>query len=138
MSESCALCGCVVHRQGRYAEPTQRGRSHATKHHFVPQRFFGRSANRPRTVRPAIFKTSPWPVEDPTAVFCYECHEELLHNPVLLPEDLDAFRRLVALRGLDEARKPASRVKIAGRIELFHEVIAAGLEALLTEGSSAT
>ena len=27
--------------------------------------------------------------------YCYECHEELLHDPVLLPEDIRAFSELV-------------------------------------------
>ena len=44
--ENCAICGCQLHRQGDYAKPTIKGRSHATKHHFIAECFFGRSANR--------------------------------------------------------------------------------------------
>lgn len=65
-------------------------------------------------------------------VFCYECHEELVHNPVLLPEDIGAFARLVAKHGLAEVEKSDSRELICGRVILFHEVIAAGLKALLS------
>jgi hypothetical protein len=64
-------------------------------------------------------------------VYCYECHEELLHNPVLLPEDIRAFSVLVRVRNLDEQSKPEHRDKIAGRVALLHEVIASGLETLL-------
>jgi len=46
MAESCGICGCELNRSGNYATPTPEGRSHATAHHFVAERFFCRSANR--------------------------------------------------------------------------------------------
>lgn len=114
-TESCAICGCtVLRRAGTYARPTPDGRAHATRHHFVAERFYGRSANRSRTVRDGIFVACPWGVEGQTDVFCYECHEELLHNPVFLPADIAAFARLVHARGLDEPEKPDDRRKLAG------------------------
>jgi hypothetical protein len=61
--ERCAICGCLLHRSGEYAKPTVKGRSHATEHHFVAERFFGRSKNRKGTVRPAIFRECPWNLE---------------------------------------------------------------------------
>jgi hypothetical protein len=66
-------------------------------------------------------------------MFCYECHEELLHNPVLLPEDVSRFADLVRLSGLSETVKNEDRSKIAGRVALFHDVIARGLKVLLEE-----
>ncbi len=69
-------------------------------------------------------------------MFCYECHEELIHNPVLLPEDIARFAALVRQRGLSEEMKTESRELIAGRVALFHEVIARGLASLLQEGAS--
>ncbi len=63
-------------------------------------------------------------------MFCYECHEELLHNPVLLPEDLALFAALVRKRGFAETSKMEDRSKIAARVMLFHEVIARGLIAM--------
>ena len=36
----------MLHRDGDYAKPNIKGRSHATKHHYVAERFFGRSSNR--------------------------------------------------------------------------------------------
>ncbi len=136
MDERCLLCGCEIHREGDYARPTIKGRSHATKHHYVPERFFGRSQNRPNTQRDAIFNICPWDSEKDTAVFCYECHEEILHNPVLLPQDIEDMRTLVEMRGLNESIKPESREKIAGRIKLFHEIIVAGIRELLQKRNS--
>lgn len=129
--EACVICGCKLHRDGEYAKPTVKGRSHATEHHYVAERFFGRSANRPRTVREPIFKDDDWKSgEKKTAVYCYECHEELIHNPVFLPENISDFATLVHDRGLAETEKTDDRSKLAGRIRLLHEVIEAGLAAL--------
>jgi|SRR5207249_7762173 len=134
MSEHCAICGCRLRRtKDTYARPTQEGRSHATEHHFVAERFFGRSANRRGTKLPGMFDSCPWGHEGQSAVFCYECHEELLHNPVLLPEDVIRLADLVRMRGLSEESKPEDRSLIARRVVLLHEVIVRGLAALLEE-----
>lgn len=131
MFETCAICGCLLHRDGEYAKPTVKGRSHATEHHYVAERFFGRSKNRRGTQREAIFDECPWGMEGKTDVFCYECHEELLHNPVFLPEDIRRFAELVKLRKLSEETKTESRQKIGSRIKLLHEIIAKGLQEFL-------
>lgn len=136
-AERCALCNCLLTRRpGTYATPTVEGRSHATAHHYVAERFYGRSANRRGTQREPMFAECPWDVEGQSAVFCYECHELLLHNPVLLPEDVAAFATLVRDHGLDEDQKPQTAELIAGRVRLFHDVIRAGLAALAQEGQS--
>jgi len=77
-----------------------------------------------------VFKECPWNVEGKTAIFCYDCHEELLHNPVFLQEDIDRLAALVQKRGLNENKKAASKDKIAGRIKLLHKIIQLGLEKL--------
>lgn len=134
MTEQCAICGCELHRtRDTYACPTAEGRSHASKHHFVPERFFGRSNNRRGTQRVRIFDNCPWQAEGKSAVFCYDCHEELLHNPILLPDDIARFATIVKKRGLHETAKTDSRNKIAGRIELLHQVIERGLKELEKE-----
>jgi hypothetical protein len=131
MDETCAICGCQLHRTGEYAKPRTLGRSRATSHHLVAERFFGRSKNRPGTMREAIFETCPWGQDGKVLVFCYECHEELIHNPVILREDIERFAKLVRLRGLSEQKKTEGRSIIAGRIRLFQEVIAKGIETVL-------
>lgn len=135
MRELCAICGCDLKRLPKtYALPTVDGRSHATKHHYVAERFFGRSSNRKGTKHSGMFDSCPWGYEGEFGLFCYECHEELIHNPVLLPEDISQFAELVKLRGLSEVVKTDSREAIAGRVKLFHEVIVCGLAALLKDG----
>ena len=70
-------------------------------------------------------------MERETEIYCYECHEELLHNPVFLPEDILRFAELVRKNGLAEDKKTASREKLAGRIKLLHDVVESGLKRLL-------
>ena len=131
MTGKCAICGCITHREGDYAKPSIKGRSHATKHHYLAERFLGRSRNRRGEQREPIFTECPWNIEGQTGEFCYECHEELLHNPVLLETDIRGFARLVRSRRLGETRKTKNRDRIAGRIKLLHEVIERGIEKLL-------
>lgn len=136
MTEKCGICGCELNRSGNYATPTPEGRSHATAHHYVAERFFGRSANRKGKQRTPVFDTCPWGVEGEKAVFCYECHEELIHNPVFLPDDVEGFAELVVHRGLAESTKTESRNKLAGRIELLHEVVSRGIAELQEDYSN--
>jgi hypothetical protein len=139
MVEKCTICGCSLHRRaGTYAQASAEGRGHATRHHFVAERFFGRSTNRRGTKTEGIFSTCPWDQEGKYAVFCYECHEELLHNPVLLPDDMEIFAELVESRGLSESAKGSDRAKIAGRIALLHEVIARGLREIQSDSENRT
>lgn len=119
-----------MHWGGAYAVPSVEGRSHGTEHHYVAERFFGRSATRRGEQRERVFATCPWGLEGRRAAYCYECHEELLHNPVFTPNDIACFAQLVASRGLNEDDKPQTRDKLAGRITLLHEIIAEGLNAL--------
>jgi len=96
----------------------------------VAERFFGRSNNRRGTQRDRVFEECPWGIEGQTAVFCYDCHEELLHNPIFLTTDIACLADLVKERHLDEDRKTKSKDKIAGRIKLLHKIIQRGLEEL--------
>jgi len=77
----------------------------------------------------------PWGEEGESGMFCYECHEILLHNPVLLREDVECFAKLVRMHNLAEEVKPADYSKIAGRVRLFHEVITRGLKLLHEEAT---
>lgn len=134
MTERCAICGCQLHRtRNTYARLSVEGRSHATKHHYVAERFFGRSTNRRGTKTEGMFASCPWGREGESVIFCYECHEELIHNPVLLPEDISRFAELVNQRGFSEKTKTENRQAIAGRVKLLQEVIACGLASLLKE-----
>lgn len=131
MKETCAICGCKLYRAiDTYAKPTIQGRSHASAHHFIAERFFGRSKNRQGTQRVKIFKRCPWGHEGKQAFFCYDCHEEVIHNPVFLPDDIERLSKIVKARGLSEETKTESRDLLAKRIELLHEIISRGLLAV--------
>lgn len=67
-------------------------------------------------------------------MYCYECHEELLRNPVLLPNGVSAFSALVRARGLNEDDKPEDRSKVAGRIMLFPAGDFGGAEDIAGDG----
>lgn len=129
LKEICAICGCNLHRtRNTYALPTVQGRSHASNHHFIPERFFGRSENRKKSQRKKIFEQCPWGYEGKKEVFCYDCHEELLHNPVFLPEDIKRFSRIVKHKKLSEEVKTDAHNLLAERIKLLHEIISGGLK----------
>jgi hypothetical protein len=129
--ERCAFCNCLLHRSaGTYARPTVEGRSHATKHHLVAERFFGRSTNRRGTKTEGLFDKCPWDQEKITRLFCYECHEELLHNPVFVAEDVQRFKEIVKKHGFDEDQKSNDRMRLAGRVRLFQKALAIGLQTL--------
>ena len=89
------------------------------------------SANRPGEKRNGVFANNPWELKSQTGEFWYDCHEELLHNPVFLPEDIDRFSELVRRRRLNEGSKTENREKLAGRIKLLHEIFQRGIEELL-------
>jgi hypothetical protein len=131
--ENCAICGCLLNRNGKYASPTTEGRSHASEHHFVAERFFGRSGNGNKEIRLKIFEKCPWELKGKSEVLCYECHEILLHNPVFTREDIAGFAELVKLKKLDEPTKTDSCEKLAMRIQLLHEVIENGIKILKNE-----
>ena len=136
MVERCGLCGCKLHRRGNYAAASSVGRSHATRHHYVAERFFGRSANRRGSQRDRVFSRCPWALEGESSVYCYDCHELLLHNPVFLPSDIKSFSEIIRARGLAERMKERGYGKLAGRIQLLHEVIEAGLTSVLRRSST--
>jgi len=59
----------------------------------------------------------------------------LLHNPVLLSEDIKLFAEIVRNRGLSEEIKTESKEKIAGRIKLFQEIIQRGIKEIAKKNS---
>jgi len=135
MKEKCKICGCVLVRsdKGRkYAAHTTDGRAHRSGHHHVAQRFLKTRDKRGNEFQP-IFSKCPWEMGKKTVVLCYECHEELIQNPVFLPKDIENFRQLVKFRKFAENEKPENRKKLAGRIRLLNEVIETGIGKLLAK-----
>ena len=128
MKDRCNICGCKLEQSGKYA--TFEGRAHPSRHHHVAQRFLKTIDKNGNEFQP-IFSKCPWEIEKKTVVLCYECHEELIQNPVFLPKDIENFKQLVKFRKLAENEKPENRKKLAGRIKLLNEVIETGIEKLL-------
>ncbi len=137
MDSTCVICRCRIHRGGKdYGKPTLKERSHATTHHYVAKRFSSRSNSKGKPREPIFnLKNYPpqWEKQEKDGQFCYECHEELLHNPVFLDTDISQFAKLVKLKNLNESEKPGNKDRIAGRIVLLHEVIEKGIKAILAE-----
>jgi hypothetical protein len=126
VDNKCSICGCQIHRGGNdYAKPDTNGRSHATSHHCVAKRFFYHENQ--------IFDKNEYITQQDILELCYECHEELLHNPIFFRIDIERFAQLARLNHFNEKRKSNNRKKIAGRIRLLHEVIEQGIKTLLEQ-----
>src|SRR5207237_10445348 len=100
---------------------------------YVDQRFSGRSENRRGRQRERVFARCPCNLEGEFSIYCYDCHELLLHNPVLIPHDIERLRELIVARGYGERTKERGYRKLAGRIRLLHDVIDAGLASVLRQ-----
>jgi len=135
LKSHCQICGCKLSsKKGEYAKPTPSGRSHGTRHHYIAERFFGRTTNKRKyQANPVFTKEDYQEYAGQTETFCYECHEELLHNPVFLPKDIVKFAELTKKRHYDETdkEKTEERHKLGQRIKLLNEVISKGLDELL-------
>ena len=83
-SEHCALCGCELTR-GNNINPT--GRS---SHHRIPKRLERWTGAFSEELR------------NEEMLMCYFCHEQLLHNPILLPGTEERLAELFAGKGPDE------------------------------------
>jgi len=129
----CGLCGCVIHNNGGYAEPTVAGRSHRTKHHYVAERFFGRSNNRRGEIREGIFSDTELDIKPKIGEYCYDCHEELLHNPIILKTEMDKLSEIFKIIGANEDVKTESKDKLKQRIVTLKEVIRKGIDIYLSE-----
>ena len=132
--EKCAICGCTLNDDPKvYATDTEAGRGHRSKSHYIAERLLGRCRTQGDgifTGRERWLQGSGGKTED----LCFDCHEELLHNPVLLPDDIKRFRDLVFYYGYGERTKiDGDKKKLAKRIKLLHSVIEEGIKVLLAK-----
>jgi len=137
--QHCAICGCELFgarrdkekgqlkRKVQYGEDSPEGRSYRTKHHYIAKRFLGREIFSGGDEQRLIKNKRKY------TFLCYNCHEELLHNPMLLPDDIEDFHELVDKedKRLTEPTKGDDKDKLARRIELLHKVIETGIKVLL-------
>ncbi len=104
MTDRCTLCDCELTNTDYGRNLTDRSR-----HHRLPLRLSEWTGSFPEEMREELI------------VLCYWCHEEMIHNPILLPGVEQQLCRLFAGKGLDE------------RLRLFAEAIEKGAAALLAE-----
>ena len=131
--EKCEICGCqLTSKQDTYGQDTLAGRAHQTKHHNIAKRFYGQQNGRKPIFKKKDRTGNGWNVTR----CCFECHEELLHNPILTSKNIKTLSTLVKKTGSGERRKPEDKKRIANRILLFHAVIDTGLEALNRKNKS--
>ena len=119
--------------ENQYAKLSYEGRAHISKHHYVAERFFGRSKNRSTNKRTNFMEGEFKDHERKIGFFCYECHEVLLHNPVLLPEDIGLLKKIYKIKGLQEDVKTESYEKLKKKIIVLKEVISLGLKKYLED-----
>lgn len=130
----CVVCNGVGAR--RAPSQTPEGRSRLTHREMVPHALFGRNRKtRWRHDDPIdpVFTEDPWDAEGESTLMCAECRDQLLGQPVLLAWDLALLSSLIRQAGLSEEQRTSDRSKMAGRVQLFHEVIARGLLVLTEE-----
>mgnify|MGYP001619825991 CR=1 FL=1 len=125
---NCGLCGCALLRMGKYGEDNALGRCFPSEHHLVAKRFYGKNKNkRSKILDDDDFKK----FSNEKIKLCYDCHEELLHNPVLSPDNMKGFKELVRKKHWDERNKKDGKEKIRGRIKLLQEIIDKGINIML-------
>jgi len=110
----CQLCKAELqegNRNNTYG--TDGGMNHISRHHLFPKRF--RNYFTDDEIK-QIFQIEPPMV---LGEFCYECHEEVLHNLVLNREIIDKLSKL--FEGKDKKT----------RIIIFHQIFKLGIESIL-------
>jgi hypothetical protein len=110
----CQLCKAELQEGNRNnIYGTDEGMRHISRHHLFPKRFRNYFTNDELM---KIFQ-----IETPNILgnFCYECHEEVLHNLILNREIIDKLSQL--FEGKDKKT----------RIIIFYEIFRMGIETIL-------
>ncbi len=101
-TDHCMLCGKKF-TTGAYA--TESGRYHRSEHHLFPTRFKKRFSQR------SLAKKLNVETQDLDSVYlCYECHEELLQNPVFTTKMIEELSYLMSGKSLQNKVVTLSRV----------------------------
>jgi len=109
------LCGIEVTTSGVYA--TENGQHYRSKHHLVPNRF-----NKYRISQRSLAKKLNVETGDFISILlCYECHEELLHNPVFTTKMIKELSHLMRGKSLEDKVITLSRVIELGIREAIKE-----------------
>ena len=93
-TDHCMLCG-IEFTTGAYA--TEKGRYNRSEHHLFPARFEDHISQR------SLAKKLNLESQDFDSVhLCYECHEELLHNPVFTTKMIKELSHLMRGKSLED------------------------------------
>jgi len=114
-ADHCVLCGIKFSTKGVYA--TESGRYNRSEHHLFPTRF-----KKYRISQRSLAKKLNVGTQDFDSVhLCYECHEELLHNPVFTTKMIKELSHLMKGKSLEDKVITLSRVIKLGIREAIKE-----------------
>ena len=115
-TDHCALCG-IEFTTGAYA--TKNGRFHGSEHHLFPARF-----KKFHVSQRSLAKKLNIESQDFDSVhLCYECHEELLHNPVFTTKMIKELSQLMRGMSFEDKVIVLSRVIELGIREAIKEKV---------------
>ena len=110
MKKKCLICGVeLVEGNPNNKYGTFEGRNYISRHHLFPQRF-QKYFQENEVLN--IFGITKF---NERAEFCYDCHEEMIHNLILNKEILEKLNEKMNGKNLKE------------RIQIFHEIFKKGL-----------
>ena len=112
----CVLCG-IEFTTGAYA--TESGRYNKSEHHLFPTRFKKYGISQRSLAKKLNVETRDFD----SVHLCYECHEELLHNPVFTSKMIKGLSHLMRGKDLEGRVITLSRVIELGIIEAVREGI---------------
>jgi len=99
----CVLCR-IEFTTGDYA--TESGRHNKSEHHLFPTRFKKYGISQRSLAKKLDVETRDFD----SVHLCYECHEELLHNPVFTAKMIKELSHLMIGKSLEERVITLSRV----------------------------
>ncbi len=113
-AEHCMLCG-IEFTTGAYA--TENGQYNRSEHHLFPTRFEKYYISQ----RSLAKKINVESQDFDSVHLCYECHEELLHNPVFTTKMIKELNHLMRGKSLEDKVITLSRVIELGIREAIKE-----------------
>ena len=115
-ADYCMLCGTKFSTKGIYATKTKNGRHHRGEHHLFPARFEKHFSQR------SLAKKLNVETQSLDSIYlCYDCHEELLQNPVFTTKMIKELSYLMKGKSLEDKVVTLSRVIELGIREAIKE-----------------
>ena len=93
-TDHCMLCGIKFSTKGVYGTE----KYHRSEHHLFPLRFKKYRINQRSLAKKLNVETQDFD----SVHLCYECHEELLHNPVFTTKMIEELSHLMKGKRLED------------------------------------